>query len=123
MKRILIADDDPDFCGFLRRIIQKAVSSVQVTKVQNGVEALEMLETSYFELAILDVEMPYLSGLDVLRSVKRKRIETDIILLTGWATVEMARKAAKHGAQDFLEKPIIISELIGTLGYLLNSKI
>ena len=120
MRRVLVADDDPDICGFVRRIIAKTIGSIQVIEVRNGAEALERLEDSYFELAILDVEMPYLTGLEVVKSVRRKGIETDIVILTGWATAEMARKAAKEGAQDFLEKPIIISELAGTLGHLLN---
>ena len=120
MVRILIADDDPEVCGFLRRIINSTISTVEIVVVEDGAEALEELLETSFALAILDVEMPQANGLEVVRVLRRREIETSIVLLTGWPTVEIARRAAVIGVQDFLEKPVIIAEIVNAVRHLLR---
>jgi len=121
MARILIADDDPEVCDFLRRAMQRKVDA-QVEIAANGAEALEMLTATPFDLAIIDMYMPHLTGLEVLRAVRRKGLPIKIILLTGMATVEVARKAWRSGAQDFQEKPIILHGLVAAVQSFLEDR-
>jgi DNA-binding response OmpR family regulator len=120
MARILIADVDPDICSFLCRIVRKIAPDVQIDTAEDGEECLEKLCSTPFDLALLDVEIPRLSGLDVMYTVRRKGLGVDIVLLSGWATAEMARRAARAGAKDLLEKPILVHEIMGTVHHLLD---
>jgi len=115
MARILIADDDPDICSFLCRIVRKAVPDAQIDTARDGDECLDKLCSIPIDLALIDVQIPRLSGLDVMYIIRRKGLEVDIVLLSGWATAEMARRAARAGAQDLLEKPIIVHEIMGAV--------
>jgi len=115
MKRILIADDDPDICSFLCRIVRKTVPEAHIDIARNGEKCLEKLYTTSFDLALLEVQMSDISGLDVLRTARRENLNVNILLLSGWATAEMAQLAARAGARDLLEKPIIVHEIIGAL--------
>lgn len=119
MARILIADDDPDICSFLCRIVRKAAPDAQIGTARDGEECLHKLCSTFFDLALLDVQIPRLSGLDVVRTVRRKGLKMDVVLLSGWATEELARRAARAGAQDLLEKPIIVHEIINTVQHFL----
>jgi len=115
MARILIVDDDADICSFLCRIVQKAAPDARIDTAGDGGECLDKLCTETFDLALVDVQVPCISGLDIVRNIRRKGLEMDVVLLSGWATAEMARQAARAGAQDLLEKPIIVREVISTV--------
>lgn len=115
MARILVADDDSDICGFLKRIVHKAARNSQIEIANDGAEAFEKLNTDPFDLAIIDIFMPYMTGLEVVRAVRRKGLGTKIIVVTGLATAEVAKEAFRAGAQDFLEKPLIVHSIINTV--------
>lgn len=121
MVRILIADDDPDTCGFLRRIIKHYFPVVDTQIVQDGGEALEALLELPLALAILDVEMPQMTGLEVARVARRRAIDTAIVLVTAWPTAERARQAARIGVQHFLEKPVIVAEITSVVHRFVNA--
>ena len=120
MVRILIADDDPNIRDFLRRAMQRKVAAAQVETAGDGIEALTKLKATLFNLAIIEMYMPRMTGLEVLRAVRRKSLSTKIILLTGMATEELARKALSSGVQDFQEKPVILHGLINAVHGLLE---
>lgn len=120
MARILVADDDSDICGFLKRIMRKAARDSQIEIANDGAEAFEKLNTGPFDLAIIDIFMPYMTGLEVVRAVRRKGLGTKIIVVTGLATAEIAKEAFRAGVQDFLEKPIIVHSIINTVQSLLK---
>jgi two-component system, response regulator YesN len=110
MVHILVADDEAP----LRHLIVKVLSAAgweHIETVQNGADALTRLTQSRFELCILDLRMPTMGGLEVIEKARLQGIETDIVVLTGYGTVENAVQAMKSGAQDFLRKPIRPEEL------------
>lgn len=117
---ILIADDDPAFCDILQRALSSEPWTVKIAR--DGREALDLLCTSHFDLAVLDFAMPHLTGLEVLEAVKQKGIQTDIIILTGYGTIPLTVQAMKAGAREFIEKPIKPIELVATIRRLLESR-
>jgi len=110
---ILLVDDEPRFIDGLYNILKHF--NYNCTKVFTGTEAIELLKTNKFDLALLDVQLPDLSGCDIVQFIKNSQINTAAIMLTGVSTVETAVTALKLGAYDFLRKPINHDLLIKTI--------
>ncbi|MCP4339147.1 MAG: response regulator, partial [Desulfobulbaceae bacterium] len=110
---ILLVDDEPRFIDSLHSILKHF--DYNCTKASNGTEAIELLQTNQFDLAILDVQLPDFSGCDIVQFIKNSQIRTAAIILTGVSTVETAVTALKLGAYDFLKKPINHELLIKTI--------
>ncbi len=102
--RILVVDDEKSLTTLLLRILKK--EGFQVRSAYNGKEALAIVEDFSPNLVITDLRMPEMGGLELLKAVKAKQPEIDIIILTAYATVENAVEAMKHGALDYLIKPL-----------------
>jgi DNA-binding NtrC family response regulator len=109
MIRVLIADDEPN----LRRVIASELSDngYQVIEAESGYNAIEIIEKDDFDVLLLDLNMPGLAGMDVLKRVKTFEMPAEVIVLTGHATVPSAVEAMKLGAYDFIAKPFKIEEL------------
>ena len=106
---LLLVDDDDDLRGNLSNYFSRLGYRVQ--QADCGESALAELEGRAFGVAVLDMVMPGMSGIDLLRRLKEGSAETEIILLTGEATVERAVEAMKLGACDFLTKPVRMKQL------------
>jgi DNA-binding NtrC family response regulator len=102
--RILVVDDDEDILVLLRQRLEHL--GYAVTIATSGAQAIEQLETAPPSLMLLDLRLPRMSGLEVLRRVKQTSPETPVIVMTAFATVEKAVEAMKEGARDFLTKPL-----------------
>ena len=103
-ERILIADDDEKLTGALSDILK--FKGYQVETVLNGTEALEKIKKGGFDLAILDIVMPGVDGMGVLRDAIKLRPQMPVIMISAYATVKVAVEATKLGAYDFIEKPL-----------------
>ncbi|QTA78212.1 Two component system sensor histidine kinase [Desulfonema limicola] len=101
--RVLIVDDERDIREGSQRIISRM--DCHVTTASCGAEALEILEKESFSIMLLDLKMPGIDGMEVLRQVKAKNEKILVIIITGFATVETAIEAMKKGAYDFIPKP------------------
>ena len=77
----------------------------------SGVDALQLVEDEDFDVVVLDLKMPGIDGLDALKRIKRRRPDIQVVLLTGYATVEKGVEAIKEGALEFLEKPVDLASL------------
>lgn len=106
---LLIVEDDPDFRETCARWMTRKGHSV--ASAANGSEALEICDRRSFDVAIVDMNMPGLTGLEVLERMKTAQIETEVIILTGQGTIESAVNAMKLGACDYLTKPFPMDEL------------
>lgn len=106
---LLVADDDPDFRGTVSRRFRRRGFTVQ--EASTGEEALEWLQKRDFQVALLDMMMPGLSGVDVLRRLAGEPRDLEVILLTGQGTIDSAVEAMKLGAYDYLTKPFPLTEL------------
>jgi len=108
-KRILIIDDEDDFRELLvKRLNRKNFMAIGAP---TGQEALEVLNEELFDLAVIDLKMPGMNGLQLLQEIKRFQSEIEVIILTGHGTTESAVEAMKMGAYDYLTKPVDLKEL------------
>lgn len=105
--RVLLADDDPQQLLLNEAILREAGWSLaDITQVPDGREALRALGEDVFDVAILDLSMPALDGLEVFQAIEGDPHRPQVIFLSGKGTVSTATKAMKLGAYDFLEKPV-----------------
>ncbi|MES2525292.1 MAG: sigma-54 dependent transcriptional regulator [Gemmatimonadota bacterium] len=107
--RVLIAEDETHLGTILEQFM--TARGFSVTIVRNGRAALERLQTETFDVALLDIVMPELDGLEVLRLVREEPMPPEIIIITGNGTIETAIAALKLGAYDFLSKPYRMAEI------------
>jgi two-component system NtrC family response regulator len=112
--RILVADDDES----LRRVTQMELEELgyAVVTAADGNAALRRLSEAPVELAITDLKMPGMSGLDLLREIRAQHPETTVIMVTAFGTVETAVEAMKAGAYDYITKPIDYEQLALVVG-------
>jgi DNA-binding NtrC family response regulator len=110
---LLLVDDDPNTLASLARAFRLA--GHEATVCDNAPRALELLRTETFDLILSDVVMPGKSGMELLEDLKNAGSKTPIVLISGQANVEMAVKATKLGALDFLEKPLSTEKLLVTV--------
>src|SRR5258705_7806086 len=110
---LLLVDDDPNTLASLSRAFRLA--GHEATVCDNANRALELLRTENFDLILSDVVMPGKSGLELLEDLKKAGIKTPIVLISGQANIEMAVRATKLGALDFLEKPLSTDKLLVTV--------
>ncbi len=108
--KVLVADDDSMVLTGFREILARA--GHEVTAVDSGRAAIDLIETEEFDVVLSDLLMPTVGGLDVLRSALAKRPESIVIIVTGFATVRSAVEALRLGAYDYLVKPCEDQELL-----------
>lgn len=106
---LLVVDDDDDFRGTVVRRFRRRGFRVQ--EASSGEDALELTSRQQFDIAILDMVMQGISGLEVLEKLQEQSAQCEVILLTGQGTIENAVQAMKLGAYDFVTKPFPLSEL------------
>ncbi len=108
--KVLIVDDEADF---LETIVKRLrARDIDVSGVESGYRALEALDSSPPDVIILDVKMPGMDGIETLREIKKKKPLTEVIMLTGHASVETGIQGMQLGAFDYLMKPIALDELL-----------
>ncbi len=106
---LLIVEDDEGFRDTAARWMTR--KGHRVEQAANGQEALYHCDRRHFEVAIVDMNMPGISGLEFLQRLREQHVDTEVIILTGQATVETAVEAMKLGACDYLTKPCPLAEL------------
>jgi DNA-binding NtrC family response regulator len=106
---LLVVDDDRELRADMANYFGRF--GHQVTQAENGEEALDLLERRSFHVMVLDLVMPGMTGLDVLKQLQTRNAECEVVMLTGEATIASAVEAMKLGAREFLTKPISLKEL------------
>jgi DNA-binding NtrC family response regulator len=108
-EKILLVDDEEDF---LEVMSERLTSRGMIVATSNSAEeAYQRVDKELFDAVILDLKMPGADGLEILKRIKERRPELQVILLTGHATVEAGVEAIKLGAMDFIEKPADLEAL------------
>src|SRR5581483_4234746 len=108
--RIIVIDDEPAIRDLL--VYELWSRGYTVTAVSNGQEALEMMIQVKFQLAISDMKMPGMGGLELLKASKALDPEIEFIMITGFGTVEDAVQSIKLGAYDFIQKPFDLRDIL-----------
>ncbi|HSE93537.1 MAG TPA: sigma-54 dependent transcriptional regulator [Methylomirabilota bacterium] len=107
--QILIVDDERS----ILMLLQEALTQwgYHVTTAGTAQQAVEALKTQVFDAALTDVRMPDMSGLDLLKEIKKRDESIEVVIMTGYPTISSAIEALKEGAYDYLSKPLILDEL------------
>ncbi|MBI4688199.1 MAG: response regulator [Nitrospirae bacterium] len=113
MKNILIVDDDAELRANLSEILTG--KGYRTEEASSGKEAVERAAAQEFDIVLLDLMMPKMSGMDVLSELRKIKPKTKIIMITAFATVDNAVEAIKKGASDYISKPFKIDELLITI--------
>lgn len=108
--RVLLIDDERDFLDTLVKRLRKR--NLEVAGVNSGEEALQVLKATPMDVVVLDVRMPGMDGIQVLREIKTINPLVQVIMLTGHASVEVAVEGMELGAFDYLMKPANLDELL-----------
>ncbi len=108
--RILCVDDEEVILDSFRKIL--VLDGYSIDTVQTGQEALGLLQSHHYDFVFTDLKMPAMDGVEVTKSVKHIRPDIDVVIITGYATVETAVECMKHGAMDYVQKPFTEDELL-----------
>lgn len=109
MKNILIIDDEKNIRMTIKNCLSEQEYKVDVAI--NGEDGFEKLSTMNYDLALMDIKMPGISGLELLKKIRDADIKTAVIMMTAYGTIEKAVEAMKLGAIDFLSKPFTPQEI------------
>lgn len=113
-RAVLIVDDDHIVCKELGKELRRNFFSTYIA--YTGTDALEILNKKKFDVILLDVRIPDMDGLELLKQVKEKWTNCEVIIITGYSSQEVAIQALRNGAIDYLEKPIKLDDLNTALG-------
>lgn len=108
--RILCVDDEEVILGSFRKIL--VLDGYSVDTVETGQEALGLIQKHHYDFVFTDLKMPMMDGVEVCKSVKHLRPDIDVIIITGYASIETAVETMKYGALDYVQKPFTEDELI-----------
>lgn len=108
--KILCVDDEEVILSSFRKIL--VLDGYSVDTVETGQEALGLVQTHHYDFLFTDLKMPLMDGVEVTKSVKHMRPDIDVIIITGYASVETAVETMKYGAMDYVQKPFTEDELL-----------
>ncbi|GER94723.1 sigma-54-dependent Fis family transcriptional regulator [hot springs metagenome] len=120
MNKILVVDDQKTVCYSIQRLLQS--EGYDVITTTSGIEAIKIVENISPELVIMDVRMPEIDGLEVLKKIKEKYPKVQVIMMTAFSTTEKAIQAIKSGAYDYLTKPFDNDELLARVRDAIKTK-
>jgi DNA-binding NtrC family response regulator len=111
--KVLLVDDEQEFLEpMAARLARRCISCMTA---QSGEEALRLLRRERFDCAVVDVRMPVMDGLELLRKVRESYPTLPVVLLTGHASVELGIQGMELGAFEYLMKPVELDELLDTI--------
>ncbi|OGF65071.1 MAG: hypothetical protein A2Y62_04635, partial [Candidatus Fischerbacteria bacterium RBG_13_37_8] len=116
--RLLIVDDSADTRELLQRNL--TAHGYSVLTASNVAEALRIMDSVGIDLVITDLKMPGVSGLDLVRHIKANLKDTEVMMITGYPSVEGAVAAVKSGAQEYLSKPFTVEELLTAVNHVME---
>lgn len=108
--KVLLVDDEEEFIELMSQRLE--TRGLKVETVTSGEEAIAKVADHNFDVAVVDLAMPGIDGIETLKQIKTEREDIAVIMLTGQATIQSGIEAMKHGASDFLEKPVDLNDLL-----------
>jgi len=108
--KVLLIDDEEEFIKSLTSRLE--VRGLSVIGATRGQDAVNLLDKEKFDVIVLDLAMPGMDGLETLQKIKEKDPDAEIIMLSGHGSIKTSIEAIKLGAEDFMEKPVDLPELL-----------
>lgn len=121
MVRVLIADDHPIVRKGLRQVLSEQ-PDMEIVEAENGSEALRRIDESKFNVVLLDLSMPGLSGLEVLSQIKARQPEIPVLVLSGYPETEFAVRILRAGASGYLNKEMAPEELMQAIRVVMSGR-
>ncbi len=118
--KILIVDDEASIRDILQELLQYEGYSIKTA--DSGITALSVIEEFKPHVVLLDIRMPDMDGIQCLRQIKENHPSTEVLMISGFAYGETAKKSLELGAYDYMDKPINFEHLINILKFLKSSK-
>ncbi|MFH1604645.1 MAG: response regulator [Pseudomonadota bacterium] len=118
--KILVVDDEE--VVRLSHIRTLASMHCNVEVVRDGSEALQVMEQRPADIVLLDLRMPGMDGMSVLKAIKARWPETEVVIITGYPSVDSAKEAVRHGAYDYLAKPVGPDDVINVANGAMTQK-
>ena len=116
---VLVVDDEEGIRNSLELLLRHGY---RIDTAENGIQALDLIQETEYDLVVLDLQMPGLHGTDVLREIKRKWRDTEVLILSAYESKEHLQKCIRYGAGDFLEKPFDVAEVYSTIKKLMSQR-
>ena len=113
MPTVLLVDDTKDFVKYSSRRLR--ARGFEVYHAYSGADALSLVDSHAIDVAVLDILMPGMDGLETLKEIKRRSPEVQVLMLTGHGTTESAREGKKLGAFEYLLKPTAFTVLVAAI--------
>jgi len=118
--RVLIVDDEKNIVSSLKEILSD--EGYEVSVAEDGLNALEMIQADPPDVVLLDIWLPGMDGIEVLKSVKMYQPEVEVLIMSGHGTIDTAVQATKLGAYDFIEKPFSLDKVTQAVGNVFRQK-
>jgi len=118
--KILVIDDEESMCNFMEIMLAK--EGYHVDTVDSGRDGVLLLKERNYDLVIADLNMPQMSGIDVLKKIRSFKKDQDLVVMTAYASVETAIEAMKQGAADYITKPFKVDEIKLTIEKIINRR-
>ncbi|HHT9117321.1 MAG TPA: sigma-54-dependent transcriptional regulator [Candidatus Hypogeohydataceae bacterium YC38] len=112
--KILVVDDEVNLLKALSDILKK--NGYEVAVARDGPSALQILQKDSFDVALLDIRMPQMNGVELLEKLKAQHQGMEVIVMTAYGTIETAKRSMKLGAYDYILKPLDIDEVLMNIG-------
>ncbi|MBN1823808.1 MAG: response regulator [Endomicrobiales bacterium] len=109
-KRIMVVDNEDKICDIYKRVLVN--EGYEVEACYDGDEAVQKVSENQYDLVITDIKMPKMSGFNVIKKTKELSPDTDVIVISGYATIDAVVKTVRMGAQDYIIKPFEICDLV-----------
>lgn len=119
--KILIVEDEFDTLDAMRTMLQEDLEC-EVDQADNGKVATSKIKENDYDLVILDIKMPVMSGMDMIRAVKVEKSLPDTLVVSGYDSVEAVNEVLEEGVIDYIVKPIEWGDLMEKISYILNKK-
>jgi DNA-binding NtrC family response regulator len=119
-ERLLIVDDEDTLCRSLQRIFRSEGYEVDIA--DSAEAACSLLESTTYDLIITDIILPGISGLELLARYRERHPDQKVVIMTAFGSLELAVKAIKAGARDFILKPLLHDELKGIVRSVLGKR-
>ena len=116
--KILVVDDEDALSILLKE--ELTLHGFNVSEAGDGEAAMDLLSQNYFDLVILDIRMPGMDGIEVLKNIQEKKLAKKVIMLTGVDELKIARDTMKFGANDFMTKPYDFPKLFACIDRVLK---
>lgn len=118
--QILVVDDDPDICDYMQSLLSTAGYTVDTNT--NPTRAIEELRSQRYHLVVLDLMMPKVDGIELLRTIRRFDSDVAIVVLTGYPSVETAVQSLKLNVSDYIRKPFDADEFLNAIERICRDK-